>query len=309
MSKSKLLPAAVVATAVVAFPSGAVANVDTAVKQAGSHTIKADRALDRAATLFAAGRDADAGRALKVSRREIGRATAAAKRAERRARKSSERAKAARAVGRVADQQDENIETLVGLLDEAEGRTEKQVAAAALADTRGRDKAIAILAKLAERGVSSKSGAGIARAVTALSQGRDDEVDVAAEALASDDVSERSKATLADAVEENLDGQVKAGARIAKLVGSAKVPDAAKSGLQRAYDAVIREQDSSSQALDRACEHMPAAVCERVRGVVAGARGNAQEMRDNHPSGPPNGTPGGQPTGTPAGPPSGTPAP
>lgn len=300
--KSKLIPTAVIATAALALPGGAAAaDIDTAVKATASHTAKADKALTRAVSLFEAGRDAQATRALKVSRREMGLATAAAKRAGRGADNRSERARAARATERVADQQDENIEKLVGILDEADGRAEKQAAAAALADTRGRDKAIAVLAKLADRGVSSKSAKGIARALEALAQNRDEEVEVAAEALASDDVSSKSKSTVTNTVEQNVEGQAKAGAKLAELLNSDDMPEAAKQGLQTAYDAVTREQESSAQALDQACERMPAAVCESVRKVVAESRANAQEMRDNHPTGQPAGTPSGQPTGTPTG--------
>lgn len=316
--KSKLIPTALIVSAAAAFPAGAsAADINTAVKAAGSHTTKADKALDRAVSLFEQGRDGEAARALKISRSEMGRATAAAKGANRAAKSRSDRGKAARANQLVAAQQDENIEQLVSVLDEAEGSVEKQVAAAALADTRGRDKAVAVLSKLSERGVSSKAGKGLARALAALSQNRDDEVQAEAEALASTDVSDESKATVTKAIEQNIEGQAKAGETLSGLLSSERTPDAAKAGLQRAYDAVTGEQESSADALDRACERMPAAICSFVRGVAAGGRENAQGMRDNHPSGAPSGTPsgqpsgtpGGQPSGTPSGPPSGTPAP
>lgn len=215
-------------------------------------------------------------------------ASAAAKRADRGAGSRSERGQAALAIKRVAAQQDENIEELIGLLDNADGRVENEIALAALADTRGRDKAVAVLSRLSERGVSKKSGKGIARALQALSRDRDEEIEAETEALTSDDVSDQSKSTVGEAVEQNVEGQATAGTKLAELIASDRTPEAAKAGLQRAYDAVTGEQKNSAQALERACERMPEAICTFVRGVVTGARANAQEMRNDHPSGPPS---------------------
>jgi hypothetical protein len=57
---------------------------------------------------------------------------------------------AAKALRLVATERDVSVEPLVGVLDEASGHLENKVARAALSDTRAREKALAVLAVLAE---------------------------------------------------------------------------------------------------------------------------------------------------------------
>ncbi len=56
----------------------------------------------------------------------------------------------------MADQQEENIEQLKSLLDEVEGQVRNAIAKAALADTRGLDKAIAIIRALLDQGSQAR---------------------------------------------------------------------------------------------------------------------------------------------------------
>jgi hypothetical protein len=136
---------AVLVAGALAFPVGASAHIQTGVSSVKAHTNRADVALDRAVALFEKNRDGRAKQSFHRSRREMGQATAEAARLRRAANSGSARAAAARAQTLVADQQDENIEQLTELLDEVEGRVKNAIARAALADTRGRVKALAII--------------------------------------------------------------------------------------------------------------------------------------------------------------------
>lgn len=304
--KSKSFPIALIATAALGFPAGAsAADIQTAVDAAERHTQKAEAALDRATTLFAKGRESRGSRALSVSRRATAAAVADARRATRAADGRSDRRLAAAAQRLVAEHQDENIEQLVTLLDEADGGAETRAAAAVLADTRGRERAIAVLSRLAERGVSNRSAKGIARALVALSQDRDQEIEVEVEALTSEDVSASSAEILGDAVEANVEGQVTSASKLAELIASDSIPAAAAEGLQRAYDAVTGEQERSAAALEDACPLMPESVCTRVSEVAAGARSSAQEMRETRGPAADGGDP--RPDGAPASAPTGAP--
>ncbi len=152
---------AVLVAGALAFPVGASAHVETGVSSVRAHTDKADAALDRAVALFEANRDGRGEQSLRRSRREMGQATAEAARLRRTANNGSERAAAARAHVLVADQLEENIEQLRGLLDEVEGLVENMVAKAALADTRGLEKAVAIIERLLEQALPSQAVAGL----------------------------------------------------------------------------------------------------------------------------------------------------
>ena len=160
---------AVLVAGALAFPVGASAHIDTGVSSVRAHTDRADAALDRAVALFETNRDGRGEQSLRRSRREMGHATAEAARLRRTADNRSERAVAARAQVLVADQLEENIEQLKGLLDEVEGLVENMVAKAALADTRGLEKAVAIIERLLEQGIPSQAVAGLNAALAALS--------------------------------------------------------------------------------------------------------------------------------------------
>lgn len=161
---------AVLVAGALAFPVEASAHVQTSVSSVKAHTERADAALDRAVALFEKNRDGRAKQSFNRSRREMGQATAEAARLRRAVNSASARAAAARAQVLVADQQDENIEQLTDLLDEVEGRVKNAIARAALADTRGREKAIAIIGVLLSQGVPSQATAGLDAALAALSQ-------------------------------------------------------------------------------------------------------------------------------------------
>ena len=174
--KSKLIATgALAAVAAVAPAATASAHIDVAVKSVKAHTDRADSALDRAVALFERNADRRGSRELARSRRELGGATAEAAKLRRNARSSKQRANAARATALVAAQQDENVEQLVGVLDEVEGRVENTIARTALFDTRGRDKAIAIITALLERGAPDKAASGLAKALAAPRADGEDE--------------------------------------------------------------------------------------------------------------------------------------
>jgi len=294
--KSKLIATgALAAVAAVAPAAGASAHIDVAVKSVKAHTDRADSALDRAVALFERNTDRRGSSELGRSRRELGKATAEAAKLRRKARTRNQRASAARASALVPDQQDENVDELIGVLDEVSGKVENTIAKAALADTRGRDKAIAVITAILERGVSDKAAAGLSRALAALSRDRDDEVKEEAEALVEDDVSRSGKRTLARTVKANVEGQSKAADKLAELIADPDMPAQAKPGLQRAYDAITSEQGSVADILSRLSDRMPAFVRPFIEQVITQARTDAQRMRQNRPT-PPTGGPGSRPT-------------
>ncbi len=283
---------AVLVAGALAFPVGAGAHIQTSVSSVKAHTNRADAALDRAVALFEKNRDGRAKQSFTSSRREMGQAKVEAARLRRAANSASGRAAAARAQVLVADQQDENVEQLTGLLDEVEGRVENAVAKAALADTRGREKAIAIITTLLDHGVPSGAASGLAEALAALSQDREQEVREGAKALVDEDVSKASKRKVARSIEVTLDGQQSAAQKLAELVASSTMPDASKPGLRRAYDAVVAEHGSIADILSRFSHRMPGYVRSFVEQVITQARDDAQSMQQSRPT-PPTGLPSG----------------
>lgn len=296
-----------IACGALALPAGAnAADIQTAVSAVQAHTDRADAALDRAVALFEKNSDRAARVAYAKSRKQMGLATAAAARARRQADKPSEHAAAAAAAATLGKEQGQNIERLAGALLEADGADENKIAAAARADTKGREKAIAILTALLAK-VPEQAKTAIAKAIAALSLDRADETRVQAKALVSSKVSNTNKRRVALTIKTSVDGQDKASDTIAALIASPEMPAQSKPGLQIAYDSVTAEHGSVADILSRLSDRMPAFVRAFVTTIITQARTDAQGMRENHPTGPPAGTPG-APTTTPGGPPAGIPA-
>ena len=293
---------ALIATGALALPAGAnAADIQTAVSAVQAHTDRADAALDRAVALFETNSDRKARVAFAKSRKQMGLAKAAAAKARRQADTPAENTQAALAQVLVGVELDENIEKFIAALRPADGADENKIAAAARADTHGREKALAILTALMGQ-VPDQAKLGIARAIAALSQDRDDETQATAKALVSKHVSSANKRRMVQAVDASVDGQATASATLAALIANPNMPAQSKPGLQIAYDAVTGEHGSVADILSRLSSRMPAFVRTFVEGIITQARTDAQGMKENHPTGPPAGTPGGPPTGTPGGP-------
>lgn len=293
---------ALIATGALALPAGAnAADIQTAVSAVQAHTDRADAALDRAVSLFGKNSDRAARVAFATSRKQIGLARAAAAKARRQADTPDEHAQAALAQALVGEQLGENIEQLLAALRPADGSDENAIAAAAKADTKGREKAVAVLTVLLGQ-VPEQARIGIAKAIAALSQDRDDETQAAARALVSKHVSSTNKRRVAQAIDASVDGQNTAAATIAALIANPNMPAQSKPGLQIAYDAVTAEHGSVADILSRLSPRMPAFVRAFVEQIITQARTDAQGMRTNHPTGPPAGTPGGPTAGPNGGP-------
>ena len=205
---------ALIATGALALPAGAnAADIQTAVSAVSAHTDRADAALDRAVSLFGKNSDRAARKAFATSRKEMGLAKAAAAKARRQADTPAENTQAALAQAIVGAELGENIEKLAAALLPADGRDENKIAAAARADTQGREKAIAILTALMGQ-VPDQAKFGIARAIAALSQDRDDETQATGKALVSKHVSSANKRRVAEAVKTSVDGQATASATL-----------------------------------------------------------------------------------------------
>ena len=299
---------ALIATGALALPAGAnAADIQTAVSAVSAHTDRADAALDRAVAQFKGGSDRAARKAYATSRKEMGLAKAALGKARRQAVTPDEHAAAAAAAAVLGTEQGQNIEKLAAALIPADGADENAIAAAARADTKGREKAIAILTALLAK-VPDQAKTAIAKAIAALSVDRADETQIQARALVSSKVSKANKLRVAATIKTSVDGQDKASDTLAALIASTDIPSEAKQGLQTAYDAVTADHGSVASILSRLSDRMPAFVRDFVTKIITQARTDAQGMRQNHPTGPPAGTPGGAPTMTPGGPPASIPA-
>jgi hypothetical protein len=296
---------ALIATGALALPAGAnAADIQAAVSAVQAHTDRADAALDRAVSLFERNSDRAARKAFAQSRKQIGLAKAAAAKARRQAGTPAENTQAALAQAIVGAELGENIEKLAAALLPADGADENKIAAAARADTQGREKAIAILTALMGQ-VPEQARFGIAKAIAALSQDRDDETEATAKALVSKHVSSTNKRRMVQAIDVSVDGQATAAATLAALIANPNMPAQSKPGLQIAYNAVTGEHGSVADILSRLSPRMPAFVRTFVERIITQARTDAQGMRENHPTGPPAGVPGG-PTAGPGGGPGAT---
>ncbi|UTI63380.1 hypothetical protein NBH00_18760 [Paraconexibacter antarcticus] len=294
MRKSSLI--CVAAAAALVVPAGALAaDVQTGVDAATSHTAKADSALIHALSLFKGGDVTRGTKAFTTSRKEMGLARSAAAQARHAASTPAARALAADAQAAVAEQQDTNIVKLATLLPRTHGTVQSQVAQAALTDTTGRDKAIAVLTAVALT-APAQAQAGLAHAVQALSTDRSGEITADAKALVSDAVTPANKQTLATAVKTDVAGQTTAADKLKELLGSASTPDAAKPGLTKAYDAVSAEHGTLADILSRFSDRMPASIRSFVTSIVTHARTDARTMHDDRPTPP---TPPSHPTGKP----------
>jgi len=289
MFKHTTLTAAVVAGALLA-PTAAQADVAGGVAAVTAHTTRADRSF-------------------ALSRRALATAARGAAKLRRQADTPREQVAAAKAQQLVAAAQDENVEKLVGVLDEVDGRAASRIAAAVVADVRGREVAIGVLTALLDTVPEQARGA-LTRAIAVLATGRDEELAVQAEALADADVSPAAKRELARSVQDSVDGQATAAERLAGLIAGDDVPEETKAGLRKAYDAVTGEHGSAADVLARFSDRMPQRIRTFVETIVAEAREDAQAMRDERPAPPagqPEGTPTSRPEGTPTGRPEGTP--
>jgi hypothetical protein len=265
--RTRALGAALAAGALLALPAAAsAAPVDAAAKVA-AHTDRADAARDRATELFTAGRERAAVNAVNRSRIALRHALKVSVKLVRKADTDEERGVAATAVIAVGAQMDANVPALVGLLETADwARADLLLAKSALADAKGRERAVAILKELVEEGLSDEAEAAVAAAIAALATDRAAEIATATEVLSDPDVSAAAGRRIRQAIVVSLRGQERAEAILKYLM--TQLPDAAQDGLQRALDAVGAERERSAEGLDEASERMPEGVRKFVDGLV-----------------------------------------
>lgn len=304
--RTRALGAAIAAGALVALPAAAAASPISAATSVAASTERADSALAKAGSLFEAGKDRQALKSLNRSRAELGKATAAAAKLVRTAGAPSERAAAATAVRLVATQRDENVAELAKMLAQTDSAgAERSIAKAALADVKGREKAIGVLQGLLVKGMPDKAALAINRAIANLSADREDEVAEATEAVSEGEVSRQAVRTMTRVIDESLRGQARAATTITALLETA--PAAAKPGLQRALAAISGQQRSAATGLKQASAHMPAAVRSFVDGIIRRALGGSPVGGETTTGG--VSVPTGPSAGVPAGPPAGVPMP
>ncbi|MGH2840026.1 MAG: hypothetical protein ACRDKY_04285 [Solirubrobacteraceae bacterium] len=303
-SKFRIGACALIAGGALALPAAAsAADIQTAVSAVQAHTTKADAALDRAVSQFGKNHDRAARIAYAKSRKQMGLAKAAAAKARHQANTPNEHAAAAAAQVLVGIEQGENIEKLARAMRKgADGADENKIAAAARADTKGRDKAIAILNVLMDQ-VPDQAKTGIAKAIAALSVDRADETQAEALDLTSSKVSKANKGRVVDTIKASIDGQAKAAETLAALIANPDMPAESLPGLQTAYDAIMADHGAVADVLSHLSDNVPGWVRTFVEQIITQVHTDAQGMRENHPTGPPAGHPGGPPATIPGGPP------
>lgn len=281
--------AALLTAAVVAAPGSALAHDTTGSAQVQEHVTRSDQALDRAlAAIDEGGSTRKAARLFAASRRQLHVAQREAGALQRSARTAEEHEDAAVAALDVAEELDENVEQIVGALEQAQGRVETRLSRALVADTRGRDKAIAALSAVLDTGLSDEASEGIATAIAELSGGRDAEITAALNALTGDDLSALSQKLVSRAVKANVVGQQRAATVLAELIADETIPSAAKESLQAAHDAVGREQGASAEKLADFADRIPAAhrdFLARVEDRARQAHGGSGDEHAGHGSG------------------------
>ena len=298
--RTRALGAAIAAGALVALPAAAAAGPISAPATVAASTERADTALATASSLFEAGKDRQALKSFNRSRAELGKATVAAAKLVRTAGTPSERAAAAKALRLVATQRDENVGELAKMLGQTDSASaERSIARAALADVKGREKAIGVLQGLLAKGMPAQATVAINRAIANLSADREDEVAEATEAVSEGDVSPEAAKIMTRVIDESLRGQARATATITALLETA--PAAAKPGLERALAAISGQQRSAATGLEQASAHMPAAVRSFVDGIIRRALGGSPVGGETTPGGVsvPTGPPAGVPVSVP----------
>ena len=301
--------AGVLAALALAAPGSALADtprsgsdgIAIAVSHVSAHTDRADAALDRALRMYSKSNDRAARVAYAKSRKEMGHAKRDAAKMRRDASTPQAHLRAAKAQALVAEQQAENVEILANALRPASGRDESKIAAAARADAKGREKAVAILTELLGK-VPSQAVPGLTIALGKISQGTEDEVSALVTALRSSHVTNTNKRRAVSVLSTSVEGQLMAAETLAALIADPNMPAQAKQGLQTALDAVSGERGSVASILSRFSSRMPSFVRDFVERIITQARTNPQGMRENHPTGPPAGTPGGPTAGPNGGP-------
>lgn len=216
------------AAVALALPASAGAHERASVKSVKTHLAQADQALQQVTALVAEHDQAAAAVAFARNRLEMRRAQAETARV-----KAS--GKAAAALQAVARQQDTNSEAFVGLVDDATGDMQVQVAKGAAASVKGRDKAIAQLSALAER-LPEPARAAIARAMSAVLDDAADDAEAISETLASPDVSELAKPWLQLAIAQATAGITTAMTQLQGLLPLLPAP--AQAPVQQALDTV-----------------------------------------------------------------------
>ncbi len=216
--------------AALAVPAQAAAHDRASVAGVDAHLDRAAHALDEVAARVAANDQAAAAVAFARNRVEMRRAQAETTRVTR---KSAVRG--ARALQALVRRQDANAESFVALAQPATGTVELQVVKGAAASVKGRDRALAELAALAGR-LPAPALEAIARAMTAVAQGSEEDVEAIAAGIESAAVSEAAKPWLALALAQATAGVGTAIAQLESLLP--QLPAAAQGPVSQAIERV-----------------------------------------------------------------------
>jgi hypothetical protein len=227
MYPSRRFLAGLTAFAALAVPAQASAHDRASARTVDSHLARATQALDEVAARVAADDQAAAAVAFARNRLEMRRAQAETARLKG--------TRAARALQALVRRQDANAETFVALAAPATGAAELAVAKGAAASVKGRDRALAELAALAGR-LPAPAREAIARAMTAVAQDSEADVEAIAASIDSAAVSDAAKPWLGLALAQATAGIGTAIGQLEALLP--QLPAAAQGPVQQALDRV-----------------------------------------------------------------------
>ena len=266
----RTLAAAIAAGALIAIPATASASTGPSAAAVKAYTAKADAALDRAVTMFAADHDRAAMRQFRLSRAFLGKAKMMSARLAMAAETDSARTRAANAWSWVAQERDENLAQLVAMLEQVDAGTDRIIAAALLADTKHRDAAIAFIQDLIDAGVTPKAETSLNQLITSLTAGRVSEIGQQVNALAEVKLPADAQKAVAMAIQVNLDAQARMAAVLDGLIP--QLPTASAAQLQAALDLVYEQLEAAAELMDDVVDLMPPFVKPLIQRMLDDVR-------------------------------------
>ncbi len=192
MTHPRKIATAVVAAAVLAAPSAASAHSKPSVGSVREHVRSADQALTMVAKRVQHNNDAAAAVAAVRNLRQT-------KAAAREAARVTGRSKRAKAWRLVAAQRDDNVKTLIAVVDDVGGAAQVDMTTALVSNLTGRELAVAKLTALAAT-LPDAAQAGIATAIAAISGQTAGDVAGIAQAMNSGQISAAAKPHLEQAL-------------------------------------------------------------------------------------------------------------
>jgi small-conductance mechanosensitive channel len=224
--------------AAMALPVAAQAHDGVSPRTVAKHVRSADGALDMVESLVERNRDAKAAVQLAKLRRQSRAADREAAQLRRQSRGRRAKARAASATVAVARQHDAAAEVLAGVVDQAGGALQADIAEQINSELRGRERAISVLTRLMSR-LPEQARRGLATAIARLSSDGADEVRSLSEALVSGSLSPEAVTEVREALQRATAAIDAALERLSTMAG--RVPEQARPHVEQAIGRVTEQ--------------------------------------------------------------------